>query len=193
MKAFELVSYGIDVSGIIAEIEANPELWNENTTRTAHEGSVHTQVDDILIRFNRPADSFDTGLNDTMCFWQSAFTKVPSAASVIYPLMFNILGEQIGRIIITRLPPGGEIAWHKDEGISSTFYQRFHLCLKNAEGAAFEFQVGDEVKAVEPAVGDLFIVANQLPHRVINRSNEERWTMIIDIRTPFYQHIKETK
>ena len=192
MKAFELIATELDVSLLLEQLEAHPELWDENRTRTGHAGSVHGEVNDILVRFNKPTTDFDTALNDTVCYWQPALNSLPVVPSMIYPLMFNLLGDQIGRIIITKLKPGGEIGWHEDHGTPATHYQRFHLCLKNAPGAAFEFKVGDEVQSIEPTVGDLFIVANQLPHRVVNRSAQERWTMIIDIRTPFYQHIKET-
>jgi len=52
--------------------------------------------------------------------------------------IMNILkGSQLGRVIVTRLPPGGKIAPHVDTGKCAEFYQRVHLVLHGEPGNLF--------------------------------------------------------
>src|SRR3546814_9992907 len=42
----------IDPRPLLAALAVHPELWNENTLRTTHPQSPHTETDDIWVWFN---------------------------------------------------------------------------------------------------------------------------------------------
>ena len=52
MKNFTLISNNADVVPLRAAVLMKPHLWNQNTLRTKHPGTAHSQVDDIWLRFN---------------------------------------------------------------------------------------------------------------------------------------------
>lgn len=183
---FRTLTTGINVTPLVKAIELQPELWNQNTFRTEHEKSPHSEASDIIVRFNKVSD-IKTVMNDIECFWQDAAFQLP-VMPFIYDLMMNVAGDQIGRVVITKLEPGAKITPHVDAGAPAKYYQRFHLSLKNAPGAYF--RCGDE--KFEPIPGTWFIVDNSQEHEVVNESAMERWTMIVDVRTPLFEDVKQT-
>lgn len=168
-------------------LAANEGLWNINNLRTTHSQSPHKQVDDIWIRFNKLDGSLQKAVEDKETYWYPASGVLP-CTHYMYPLMEVVHGDRFGRCVITRMAPGVSIDSHKDMGAPVGYYQRFHLALQNAEGAVFKCD--DEEFC--PKTGDLFIVANHKEHSVVNNSELERITMIIDVHTPWFEHIKPT-
>ena len=184
---FTILAVDTPVEDIKLALAQHPELWDQNDLRTSHVGSAHSDVSDIWIRFNRPDQGFGQQVDATNCFWYPASSVVP-AEQHVYSLMSFVRGEQIGRVIITKLPPGGKIEAHEDKGPPAEFYQRFHLCIQNEDGAVFT--CGDEQLTPEP--GMVYWINNAEKHSVENNSNADRITMIMDIRTMFGEAIKPT-
>lgn len=187
MQNFQLIARNIDTTAIINALKDNEYLWNQNNLRTTHELSPHKQVDDIWIRFNNLDGSLQKAVEDKEALWYPASYVLP-VRTYMYPLMEIVDGDRLGRCVITRMGPNTKIDSHKDMGAPVGYYQRFHLALQNAEGAVFK--CGDE--EFTPQTGDLFIVANQRDHEVINNSDIDRITMIIDVHTTAFEHIKPT-
>ena len=52
MRYFQKLAEGIDVIPILAALSRQPELWDQETLRTTHPETPHSQVSDIWIRFN---------------------------------------------------------------------------------------------------------------------------------------------
>lgn len=163
------------------------DLWNNNDLRTKFDNSPHSAVDDIWIRFNDLTKDQDV-LNNKECIWYDAVTTLP-VSNIIYQLMQFVGADRIGRVIITRMKPGGKIEPHEDHGEPATYYQRFHLAIKNSSGASFK--CGDE--EYEPIPGEIFLVNNKLTHQVENNSMADRITMIIDLHTKFFEDFKQTQ
>ena len=186
-KNFQVIQKGVDTTQILNSLAMQPILWNEHNFRTRMIQSPHHVVDDILIRFNSLDQSLLDALDDKECFWYPAVNKLP-VQPLISALMHQTLGDRIGRVMITRMQPGKEIAPHEDFGAVNEYYQRFHIALKQEPGA--KFICGDEV--FEPDEGDVFIFDNSKTHSVVNDSKSERITMIVDIHTPYFEHIKKT-
>jgi hypothetical protein len=187
MNNFSLITK-VDVSTLVRSLEINEELWDQCTLRTYYIGSAHSEANDIVIRYPSLKQSSLEIFNDLECEWFPASFEIP-VKEHIYGLMQLVLGDRVGRCCITRLKPGCEIFPHIDEGIPSKYYQRFHICLKNSDGSIFKCE--DEI--FTPTVGDVYIVANHKIHSVENNTTEDRLTLIIDIRTPLFEHIKETR
>jgi hypothetical protein len=187
MLNFQVIAQNIDTRPMLEALKDNEHLWNQNNLRTTHELSPHKQVDDIWVRFNKLDGALQKAVEDKEAYWYPASDVLPVRA-YMYPLLEIVNGDRLGRCVITRMAPNTVIDSHKDMGAPVGYYQRFHLALQNAEGAVFKCD-GEEFT---PKTGDLFIVANQKDHEVINNSEIERITMIIDVHTSWFEHIKPT-
>lgn len=183
MKYFYQVAEGVDVAPILHCIAVRPELWNQETVRTAHAGSAHKAVDDILLRFNDleaykssgDAASIMDGL-ETINF--PPMFRLPQVRPVIFDLMRKVEGERLGRVIITRLLRGSQITKHIDQGAYAAYYSRYHLMLQNSPGSVF--MCGDETCYMAP--GTVWWFDTSVEHGVVNNSTIERITLIVDIR-----------
>jgi hypothetical protein len=88
MSRFRLIASGVDVSGVNAELEAHPELWDANTDRTADPSSPHHGIPDIWIRWCDPKfQYYVTGFTD----WP-AWHALPSLHSIVR----NLSGRETG-------------------------------------------------------------------------------------------------
>lgn len=189
MRNFLKLAQGINILPLMHAIQRQPELWNENTLRTTHLESPHTQVDDIWLRFNDltshetlPKQEGQTEyagvLDDHESICYPAWFKLPEAQPIIFDLMRLVSGIRLGRVLITRLAPGKTITPHVDGGSHAAYYERYHCILQNLPGS--NFRAGDEVVCMKP--GELYWFDNSKEHEVINHSADDRVTLIIDIR-----------
>lgn len=187
LSNFQYLATGLDVNPLLISLNDNKDLWNQFPVRTMHEGTAHSDASDILIRFNRLSEKIKKIADDNECYWYPAASELP-VLPYINELFSQVMGDRIGRVIITSLPPGGEITSHSDYGAPVEYYQRFHITIQNASGSVF--YCGDE--SITASAGDVFIFDNSKEHRVVNNSSVDRITMIVDIRTPRFEHIKKT-
>ncbi len=190
MRNFNRIAQGIDVTPLTNSLYRQPELWNTETLRTSHEGTPHTEVDDILLRFNdltpykkakeggRPISEYaGTILDEHESICHPAWYRLPEAHPAIFDLMRYLWAIRLGRVLITRLAPGKKIAPHIDGGEHAAYYNRYHLILQNNPGSIF--RCGDE--AVTMRAGEIWWFNNGIEHSVENYSNDDRLTMIIDL------------
>lgn len=179
MKNFYRLFSDIDTTPHVMELMANPGLWNANDIRTKYEQSPHYEVDDILMRFNDLSNISEI-VDDKDCLNYPAMFALPRCADLIYMLMGYVRGERLGRCIVAKLPPGGKIAPHVDEGAPADYYDRYHIVLQAAPGCMF--QAGDEKIMMKK--GDIWWFDNKQQHTVINNSVDDRICLIVDIRLP---------
>lgn len=189
MRNFLKLAQGVNVLPLLHAVHRQDYLWNENNLRTTHVQSPHTEVDDIWLRFNdltkykklpkKKDQSEYAGIIDeheSICY--PAWFKLPEAHPLIFDLMRMVNGIRLGRVLITRLAPGKSIAAHVDGGEHAAYYERYHLILQNSPGS--NFRAGDETICMR--AGDLYWFDNSKEHEVINRSADDRVTLIVDIR-----------
>lgn len=175
MKNFYRLAEGVDVVPIMHALMRH-DLWNHNRLRTTHPGTPHTEVDDIWLRFNDLKD-----LSNVMDEHESvnypAFLSLP-CRGIVFDLMRRVEGERLGRVLITRLKPGGHIAAHVDSGDHAAYYQRHHIVLQGLPGSLF--RCGDET--VNMRTGECWWFDNAVEHEVWNNSADDRVHMIVDIK-----------
>ncbi len=173
--------FSCDNRALRDELKNYPELWNQHPLRTM-EGMDHQDADDIWLRFNdlkkyKTAQDFVGVLDDLDCCNYEAWNLLPEARKRIYKLMFEVGGTVLGKSIITRLPPGGRITPHCDEGLYARTFDRFHITVDNHPGSYF-ICGGQEICM---NTGDVYWFDASKEHEVINDSDKERITLIVDI------------
>ena len=176
MKHFLKVAEGIDVIPSMIALSNNSDLWNENTLRTTHPGTAHAEVSDIWMMFNDPTG---TVIDDKLVQPVRGWHVLKPLARLVLDLMHRVGGVHLGRVIVTRLPPGKQITPHVDGGAPATYYTRYQIALQSLPGALFH--IGDET--VNFRSGEVWMIDNETKHSVTNNSKDDRIVCIVDIRS----------
>jgi aspartyl/asparaginyl beta-hydroxylase (cupin superfamily) len=92
--------------------------------------------------------------------------------------MRRVDGVRLGRVLITRLRPGGVIPEHVDQGAPATYYDRYHVALQSLPGA-LNIAGGETVTY---NMGEMWWFDNRAPHTVVNNSADDRIVIIMDVR-----------
>lgn len=176
MNNFLKLATGIVVNPLLLQVLRHRELWDQEHI-ASHWKVQHPEIEvsEILIRYPGAGDEVD----DLLCEWQSSAATLPAARDLALSVMTHVRGEQLGRVVLTRLAPGKVIYPHADTvGKYSRFYTRFHVPIKSQEGVIFI--CGEERHTM--LSGDLYWFDHSLTHSIENRSTEDRINLIIDVR-----------
>lgn len=178
MRNFVKIAANIDFVPILAALGRNKELWDQNTLRTQHPGTAHSEVSDIWVWFNDVStEALERVVDDRDVVPYPAWFALP-IRNLVFDLMRRVEAVRVGRVIITCLPPGKRITPHVDQGAPATYYSRFHICLQNNPGSMF--RIGNEPLQMNP--GEVWQIDNKIEHEVINNSNDDRIVIIVDLR-----------
>lgn len=182
------IAGGVDVLPLMYALQCRPELWVQDRYWKDHPIPTFREVDTIMLRFpDKPPyvaskeekQEYIALIDQMECFDQPAFALLPEARSMIFGLMARVSGERLGRVLINRLAPGAHIPRHRDCQPEEKYYDRFHIVLQTNQN--IEFSTGNEFMRAN--VGDVFWFDNAEEHEVLNRGDDDRIHMIIDIRT----------
>lgn len=179
-----IVDLGIryDVSDAVAELDAHPELWNVHTLRTDRYATPHVGISDIWVRFNDWANYAGDAHAFTMLphesVWYPCIEVLPAIKSLVLEVFRAVVGESLGGVLITQIPPGGEVLPHIDSGWHASHYEKFAVQLKGNKDQVFYFEDAE----LRPESGDLYTFDNSRTHGVRNDSDEDRITLIICIQ-----------
>lgn len=178
MRNFLKIADGVDVLPVLHALALNDDLWNAHNLRTLYPQSPHHEAEDILIWFNDLNQDSATIADDKAVVPYPAWDRLPQVRPIIFDLMRRVEGVQLGRVMITRLKPGGQIYPHEDAGAPAEFYSRYQLSLQCGPGCLFH--CGDETAYFSP--GSLWLFQNQITHSVVNNSADDRLVLIADVR-----------
>lgn len=178
MRNFLRIAQGVDVVPALNALAQKPDLWDENTLRTTHPGTAHSQVSDIWVWFNDASDPTKV-IDDRDVIPYRAWSDLPQVRPLVLDLMRRVEGVRLGRVLITRLPPGKRIMPHVDGGAPATYYSRYQVALQSEPGCVF--RIGDE--GVTFRTGDVWWIDNTVEHSVENNSPDDRIVLIVDVRT----------
>lgn len=184
-EPIRILHRGVEVRPLVQQLEAAPELWDENVFRTEgrgpYAGNPHARISDIICRFNDWANW--TG--DRAAFnaehesvWWGPYDKLPYLQPLVFDLMRMFFAERLGMVLITRIPPHCNVERHVDAGWHAQHYLKFGIQVKAAAGQFFCY----DGCRVETKTGDLFAFDNSRPHWVENDTDEERITLIVCLR-----------
>lgn len=188
MMNFQLLP-GIDPTKLLMQIKRNPNLWKEDTFLRDYPQGPFGEIESIMLRFPEKRvfeqeEELEKYRRGESCFDQHesidypAYLVLTEARPLVMALMGYVQGERLGRVMINKIVPGGKIYPHADTPEHTDYYTRFHIVLQS--GAGCYIRAGDE--QFEMRGGEVFWFDNKLEHEVINNSNTERLSMVIDIK-----------
>lgn len=184
MPHFQKITEHVDVSELLAEIDAQPDLWNQHRLRKDASDSPHRDVDDIWLRYN----DYENLRTDRQSFigphipvWYPAYERLPAVRPIIFTLMARVGGEMLGGVFITRVPPGCEVGMHRDAGWHAAYFHKFYVALRSPAASCFGCVHDGETELICPNAGDIHAFDNTLFHFVKNRAETEKMTLIISI------------
>lgn len=173
-----LVASGFDVAPLRAVLR-DEKLWDWNKARTENPASPHHGCSDIWARYAAPSEYGINGPHTSVWYEQFGEAFLNPIKSLAADIMEMVGADQLGGVLVTRIPPGGSVKPHKDSGWHAEHYsEKFGLSIEANDRQAFCFDTCNLI--TKP--GDLFYFDNSRTHWVINNSTSDRITAIFCTR-----------
>lgn len=178
MRFVQLAS-GIDTTPVLLDLLRNADLWDRNPMRRTYEGSPHGQMVDIAVRY-MPEDmvTLEARRSEHRNIFWPAWHALPSLRPMVFALMTRVQAVELGSILITKLPPGGEILPHSDAGSWAPEYYttKAHVTLA---GQAVTTCEGEQCLQRQ---GECWTFDNLLMHSIKNVGENDRICCIVSMR-----------
>lgn len=184
MKNF-LPICGADMMPLRLALARRPDLWDQHTYRTTFERTPFAGMSDILLRYSRPEKcatrDAQAMVDDLDLVQYPAWAALPECHETIFNLMRRFNGLSLGRVIIARLPPGGQIKPHADNYGAYAMQDglRLHVCVQGLPGCLFN--CGDET--VQMPTDSVWWFQHREMHSALNNSADDRIHLLVDINT----------
>ena len=184
---FNKIATGFNVMPLQIALRRQPQLFGKYTQRCVGE-SPHRDTTDIWVRYNDIIDQVNNIEHidaesiynkEHRPVWWPVYYQLPQIRPLIFDLMSLVEGEELGTVILIKVPPGKQIYPHVDDGWSANYYEKYFIPIQNAPGGTFNFPDGQIV----PNLGEVFWFTNRIVHNVTNNSNEEQILLIVTIRS----------
>jgi hypothetical protein len=173
----------VDILPLRLQIERHPELWNQNTGRTAQPGSPHSDVSDIWLRWRPQAalvkpESYNEPFTEIE--WYPAMTVLPAARQILMEIMGRVGGLALGGTLITRIPSTRAVKPHSDAmSWHANYYNlKVYTTIKSNPNCV-NWTAGESL-VMKP--GECWTFDNIKEHAVYNEGDDDRWTMMTAIR-----------
>ena len=182
MTNFVKIADGINVEPVLQEVLAQPDLWNEYAERNHDPNSPHFGVPDIWVRY-RKREELVTGDDfraPHFAEFYPAWHRLRSLQPIVYGLVARVKAVYLGGILITKIPPGGQVKPHHDRGSwhAEEMNMKVYVPLQSNDGCINHCE--DESVTMRP--GDVWTFDNLKIHSVENRGETDRITAIICMR-----------
>jgi len=170
-----IIKTGINVSRILYELEQYPEDWGhqrnvKDTESLLDRGYKDVEADVLQLIMGGVEKSEDFVGDSELCIITPAYHK--------HKYIVNFLKrhfKNVSRCGFLKLPVGGTVGLHIDEGTYYHTRDRYHLSIQGR----YRYFVGDEYVDVEP--GTLLWFNNKLPHGTENIGDVPRITFVFDV------------
>jgi hypothetical protein len=189
---FQLIDEGVNIWPLLAELDAQPELWDQHKLRRDLPASPFAAASDIWVRYNdliRLGDDRQAWNSEHVPVWYPAWHTLPSLRPIVFDLMAKVRGEMLGGVLITKVPAGSRIEMHRDDGWHVQYFDKFYLSLRNPPECAFVCDDGQIQEQLVPRPGEVWLFDNRKPHRVENNGDSDRVTLIMCIRTEMFGRV----
>lgn len=184
MRNFFKLDGSVNVAPIEQALLRNADLWDANTFRTTFPGTPHVDVQDILIRFSDTKVQSTVGnvIGDDQPIWLPPYKLLPEVKPVVLELMNAVGAYELGRLIISRIPPGGRILPHADNDgsyVQNPNRSRYHIVIRGLPGSLYH--CGEETVCME--TGSVWWFNAYETHSVLNNSIDDRIHLLVDVTT----------
>lgn len=179
MGQFSILDEGIDVSAALTQIDGQPELWNTYANRILPVNSPHRETSDIWVRYrmateiNRPGH-FDEPHESV---WYPAWYALPALRPIVFRLAEAAEATRIGGILMTRIPPGGQVYPHHDKRTWHSEYYDTKIWMPLRGNERCINWCEDEDIVMKP--GTAYTFSNLKVHSVENNGDTERIVLIV--------------
>lgn len=182
MQNFLRIAQGVDTIPVMNTLFRHEELWNQHRFRTTFPNTPHVDVDDIWLRFSDPSKLESTGtvIGDNAPIWYPAVHQLPEVRPIILDLMRRVDAHELGRVLITRIKPGGRILPHRDDQgdyVHEKHRMRYHIVLQGLPGSLY--RTGDETVCM--LTGEVWTFDAFTEHEVLNNSTDDRVHLLVDV------------
>jgi hypothetical protein len=174
--SFERICEALPVAPLLDVIDAHPDWWNEIVIRQIFLGSAHHMTQSIHLRGPTSFTYEDAFLSTVTLDYPLLEPLMPVLMPVLGPLLSAIGFKELGRVLIVRLPAGGALDSHIDQGAYAEYFTRYHVALRTNEDCALV--VDDEPQHM--AVGEAWRFDHRKMHYAVNRGDIERIHLIVD-------------
>lgn len=170
----------VDPVPLMLELQRQPELWNQNDKRQTYANTPHGEVDDIWVRWCATQDLDDgTARSSDEIVFLRPWYFLPALRPIVFPLMAKVAAVQLGAILITRIPAGGRVLPHTDEGWHARrFNTKVYVALQSNPDCINV--VEDESINMKP--GECWVFRNTVRHEVVNAGPDDRVSVICCLR-----------
>lgn len=189
MEVFRILSSGFDPAPLLARL--TPEMWEEETRRQDAPGSPHKDTKMIVIRWADLGEGEDPReavfRNLDSIDWPYAIKLMPEIGEAVMTVL-DCLGDikRFGRVMLTKLPPGGRITEHIDEGLYADYHDRFILRLWGGYGNVF-YCDGQRFRTCP---GDAFWFNHKREHSFWNNAKQDQINLILDAMAPRFTALR---
>ncbi len=186
----------VPVDNLRRQLAAQPDLWDRHTRRKTAPGTPHARMSDIWVRYQddrffRAAGDW-TGFNDRhVPVWYPAWHRLPALRPIIFSLMAAVEAEMLCGVLITRIPSGEGIERHADDSWHVQYTDKLYVSIESEPGAIFGAEDGLGIECLAPKPGEVWLFDNRLPHWVENKSQGDRITLIVCVRTEMFGRPRE--
>jgi hypothetical protein len=179
MRRFLKIADNVDVLPLLAQLHRLPDLWDRNPERRLYPGTPHAAMTDIVVRYMPEADvTMEARRAEHRNVFWPAWHALPALRPLVMGLMARVEAVELGSILITRLPPGGQIMPHTDAGSWAPGY--YHCkCHLTLAGAATVTCAGEECQF---DAGSVWTFDNLLIHAISNVGDTDRIVVIVSMR-----------
>ena len=177
MLHFTRIAEGVETKPLLAELNAEPEMWAADTSR---QRKVNCQRNTLNIFLRSPKKPLPPGAKNANDVHESRCA--PAAARFPRTLAFcqsiaDEWGATLGRATLVALLPKSRVFPHIDTGAYYQIRDRLHLVLKSLEGSP----LAAEEERVVMREGELWVFNNKVRHWADNPSEQPRVHLIFDL------------
>jgi len=179
MRHFQQIAGNVDVLPLALELHRAPDLWDRNPERRLYPGTPHAAMTDITVRYMPEAQLTLAArrLEHRNVFWP-AWQALPALRPLVFSLMARVSAVELGSILITKLPPGGQILPHTDAG---SWAPEYYTCKAHLTVAGCSLSRCADAEVTMRA-GEVWTFNNLLIHSVTNAGDCDRICVIVSMR-----------
>ncbi len=177
MPHFIRIARDLDIEPLLAELDAEPEMWLADTSR---QRKIRCQRHTLSIYLRAAKKPLPPGAKNANDVHESRVTRAAARFPRTLAFCENVAGEwgaMLGRATLVTLLPKSQVFPHIDTGAYYWTRDRVHLVLRSPGGSLLT--AGEETVVMHE--GELWVFNNKVRHSAYNPSEKPRIHLIFDL------------